>query len=235
MTKCNHDALFLITARGGSKGILGKNIKLLNGKPLIQYSIDVARGLADDSDICVSTDSEKIKSVVESIGLEVPFMRPAELASDTASSNDVILHALSYYRDKGIDYRKVVLLQPTSPLRRSEDISGAMKLYSSDIDMVVSVENCDVVTNICNEDENGFLKFSLADGNMRRQDAEGRYYMYNGAVYVINADSIISKGMNGFDRVRKYVMSQIDSVDIDTMSDWMIAESLLKQRENGQV
>lgn len=235
MTKCDHDTLILITARGGSKGIPGKNIKLLNGKPLIQYSIDVARQIANDADICVSTDSEKIKAVVEKLGLDVPFLRPIELGNDTATSNDVILHALSYYRNLGISYDKVVLLQPTSPLRTADEIRGALELYSSNIDMVVSVEKCDMVMNICNENDRGFLEYSFEDGNKRRQDANNRYYLYNGAIYVINAESIRSKGMSGFDKIKKYVMSQIDSVDIDTMSDWMIAESLLKHREKGQV
>ena len=89
--------LYLIPARGGSKGIPHKNIKLLCGKPLIQYSIEVARELADDMDICLSTDDSEIKGVAEGLGLRIPFLRPAYLACDTASSSDVIVHALDFY------------------------------------------------------------------------------------------------------------------------------------------
>ena len=133
------DTLFVIPARGGSKGLPGKNIKDLCGKPLIAYSIDVARAFADDEHICVSTDSEEIKRVVEDYGLTVPFIRPAYLATDTASSNDVLIHAVNYFEMLGREYKRLVLLQPTSPLRSIEDVSGSLTLYSDDIDMVVSV------------------------------------------------------------------------------------------------
>ena len=103
--------LFLIPARGGSKGIPRKNIKELNGKPLIQYSIDVARRLTGDENICVSTDDREIIEVVEKSGLEVPFIRPESLAADTATTNDVICHALNFYKDKGTAYDNIVLLQ----------------------------------------------------------------------------------------------------------------------------
>ena len=93
------DILVVIPARGGSKGLPGKNIKNLCGKPLIAYSIDVARAITLDDNICVSTDDHKIIDVVEKYGLHVPFVRPAELASDTASTNDVLLHAVKFNRD----------------------------------------------------------------------------------------------------------------------------------------
>ena len=101
------DTLFVITARGGSKGLPGKNIKDLNGKPLIAYSIDVARAFADDEHICVSTDSEEIKRVVEDYGLRVPFIRPDYLATDTATSNDVLIHAVNFFREQGRKYKKL--------------------------------------------------------------------------------------------------------------------------------
>ena len=104
-------SLFLITARGGSKGIPHKNIKPLAGKPLICYAIDVARQFVEDMDICVSTDGDDIIEVVEKYGLKVPFKRPAELASDTAGSYEVIRHAVQFYEQKGVLYDTVVLLQ----------------------------------------------------------------------------------------------------------------------------
>lgn len=112
------EILYIIPARGGSKGIPRKNIKLLAGRPLICYSIDVARALTSDENICVSTDDNEIIRVVEEYGLKVPFKRPDYLATDTATTNDVLLHALEYYEAQGKQYDVIVLLQPTSPLRK---------------------------------------------------------------------------------------------------------------------
>ena len=118
--------LFVIPARGGSKGIPGKNIKPMGGIPLICRSIDIARKFVDDKDICVTTDSDEIIDVVRKHGMEVPFKRPNYLATDTASSYDVLIHALNFYKDKGIEYEWMVLLQPTTPFRKEEDILDAL-------------------------------------------------------------------------------------------------------------
>ena len=122
-------SLIVIPARGGSKGLPGKNIKKLAGKPLICYSIDIARQVADDEDICVSTDSAEIIEVVENYGLKVPFVRPTELSTDESTTNDVLRHALQFYKNNGKEYENIILLQPTSPLRTKEDIVNAIKLY----------------------------------------------------------------------------------------------------------
>ena len=150
------DILFVITARGGSKGLPGKNIKDLCGKPLIAYSIDVARAFVDDEHICVSTDSDEIKMVVENYGLSVPFLRPDYLATDTATSNDVLVHAVNFFKNLDRNYKKLVLLQPTSPLRTIEDVMGAIELYRDDIDMVVSVTKSHAPAVLCKENEDGF-------------------------------------------------------------------------------
>ena len=134
-----YKSLYIIPARGGSKGIPRKNIKPLAGTPLIHYSIAVARALADDNHIIVTTDDEEIAQVARETGLPVPYMRPAHLATDTAGSREVILDAMDYADAMGIEYDNVVLLQPTSPLRTAEDVEKALKLYSSQVDMVVSV------------------------------------------------------------------------------------------------
>jgi len=134
------DTLFVIPARGGSKGLPRKNILPLGGKPLICYSIDAARGLADDRDICLSTEDAEIKQVAEDYGLTLPFVRPARLASDTAGSREVLLHALEFYqRNLGRSYHRICLLQPTSPLRGARHIGEALQLWQDDLDMVVSV------------------------------------------------------------------------------------------------
>jgi CMP-N,N'-diacetyllegionaminic acid synthase len=223
--------LYLITARGGSKGLPGKNIKLLNGKPLIEYSIDIARKFASDNHICVSTDSQEIISIVQNCGLKVPFVRPEELSNDQANSRDVILHALDFYQKKqGISYEVVVLLQPTSPFRTEQDIMEMGKLFSSSIDMVVSVKepHHNPYFSLFEEDAEGFLKISKAGQFTRRQDAP-KVYAYNGSVYMINANSIRQKNFNQFNRIRKFVMNEINSVDIDTQFDWWIAEMILEK------
>jgi len=222
------DTLFVITARGGSKGLPGKNIKDLCGKPLIAYSIDVARAFVSDENICVSTDSLEIIEVVEKYGLKVPFVRPAELASDTASSNDVLVHAIRFFGNQGKNFARLVLLQPTSPLRTIEDVQGAINLYRSDIDMVVSVNKSHAPAVLCVDDKCGFIKL------IYNKKAEGRQqlkemYEYNGAVYVINIASLLKKGMKNFSRNVKYVMSKKNSVDIDDIYDFKLVESIIKK------
>lgn len=218
--------LYIIPARGGSKGIPHKNIKPLNGKPLIYYSIDVARQLTSDDHICVSTDDDKIIEVVEDYGLEVLFIRPKHLATDAATTNDVLLHAVSFYEDKGLYYDVLVLLQPTSPLRKSYQVKEALSLYDDSLDMVVSVKESHSASVICSENESGFLEFTLNNKGLRRQEVP-TYYEYNGAIYVINIDRLKKIGLSGFSNKKKYVMDELSSFDIDTQLDWLIAETIL--------
>lgn len=223
--------LVIIPARGGSKGIPHKNIKELGGKPLIHYAIDGARAIADDADICVSTDDPQIIKVVEDYGLEVPFIRPEYLASDTMGTYEVLLHALNFYENLGRKYDAIVLLQPTSPFRRHEDIKGALEKYSPELEMVVTVKEAssNPYYNSFEEDEKGYLKISKGDGSyVRRQDAP-KAWEYNGAVYVIDAKSLKEKKMSEFTRVAKYEMDSLHSVDLDTMFDWKVAELLLAE------
>lgn len=219
--------LFLITARGGSKGIPGKNSKKLSGIPLIMYSVKIARCVADDADICVSTDSEEIISILSDNNLKVPFKRPDHLATDAIGSYDVILHAINYYKSKGIYYDAIMLMQPTSPFRKLEFISDMVNLFSPDIDMVVSVKEChdNPYFSIYEESMTGFLEKSKEGNFERRQDAP-KVYTYNGSLYLMNTKSLEKKPMNEFKRVRKYVMDEYYSVDIDTPVDWLLAEVL---------
>lgn len=222
------DTLFVIPARGGSKGLPGKNIKDLCGKPLIAYSIDVARAFADDEHICVSTDSEEIKRVVEDYGLTVPFIRPAYLATDTASSNDVLIHAVNYFEMLGREYKRLVLLQPTSPLRSIEDVSGSLTLYSDDIDMVVSVTKSHAPAVLCNDDEEGYVQLVFNKNAAGRQELQDMYE-FNGAVYVMNIQALLKKGIAGFTKKVKYVMSKEHSVDIDDIIDFKLVETMIKR------
>ncbi len=219
--------LYLIPARGGSKGIPHKNIRKLGDKPLIGYSVDIARQMAVDEDICVSTDDREILDAVKNMGLDVPFLRPEALATDTASTSDVICHALAFYENRGIHYDCTVLLQPTSPFRRASHIQEAMGMYCEDLDMVVSVKPAPVSVNLFYEDKEGDLTPVFSHGGgVRRQDA-APFYEYNGSLYIINNDSLVKKGWSGFTKIRKYVMPDMYSVDIDTELDWMFAEFLI--------
>lgn len=223
--------LVIIPARGGSKGIPHKNIKPLNGKPLIHYTIDEAREIVGDDDICISTDDPEIIKCVEDYGLCVPFVRPVELATDTAGTYEVLLHALGFYEKQGRHYDVVLLLQNTSPFRKVEQIKEALKFYTPDVDMVVSVKECAANPYYCvfEEDNNGFLHVCKGDGNIfRRQDAP-KVYEYNGAIYIINAEILKTTHMHKMQKRVKYVMDDISSFDLDTMTDWNIAESIIKE------
>ena len=224
--------LVIIPARGGSKGIPKKNIKPLGGKPLIYYAIDGARSIGADTDICVTTDDPEIIRKVEDYGLKVPFIRPDYLASDTMGTYEVLLHALDFYERQGKKYDAVVLLQPTSPFRRLEDIRGALEKYNEDVDMVVSVKEStsNPYYNSFEENSYGYLKISKGDGHYcRRQDAP-KVWEYNGAVYVINIDSLKAKRISEFKKIVKYEMDALHSVDLDTMFDWKIAEMLISEK-----
>lgn len=225
--------LVIIPARGGSKGIPHKNIKPLDGKPLIHYTIDEAREIVGDEDICVSTDDPEIIKCVEDYGLKVPFVRPEELATDTAGTYEVLLHALNFYEKQGRNYDVVLLLQNTSPFRKAEQIKEALKLYSPDVDMVVSVKECAANPYYCvfEEDSNGYLHVCKGDGNIfRRQDAP-KVYEYNGAIYIMNAETLKTTHMHKMQKRVKYVMDEISSFDLDTMTDWNIAESIIKEKK----
>lgn len=214
--------LYLIPARGGSKGIPYKNIKPLAGKPLIYYSIDVARELTTDENICVSTDDDRIIEVVESYGLKVPFKRPSHLATDEATTNDVLLHAIDFYEKKGVFYDIVILLQPTSPLRKAIHIREALELYTEKLDMVVSVKESHVASVLCQEDEDGYLEFSLNRAGLQRQKVT-KFYEYNGAIYIINVTSLKEKSLAGLKFKKKYKMDEESSVDIDQINDFNLA------------
>ncbi|NRD23886.1 acylneuraminate cytidylyltransferase family protein [Winogradskyella litoriviva] len=221
--------LVVITARGGSKGIPKKNIKLLNGKPLIEYSIDIAKEIADIKDICFTSDSDEIIEIAEKLGLKIPYKRPAELATDKANSQDVILHGLATYEKlNNKTYDAIVLLQPTSPFRTLEQVKDCIKLYDNSIDMVVSAKQASAnpYYNLYEED-NGFLKPSKEGNYTRRQDCP-KVWEFNGAIYVINSNSLRQQKMKAFNKVKKYIMSEETSIDLDTPLDWKIAEFYLQ-------
>ncbi len=226
------DTLFLIPARGGSKGIPRKNIKLLHGKPLIHYSLEVASAVAgEDDEICVSTDDDEIIGSVEDFGLTVPFKRPEELATDVAGSYEVLQHAVNFYKQNHTLFHTLVLLQPTSPFRTAVQVKEAIEKFKlqENIEMVVSVTESDAnpYYNLF-EEKDGFLYQSKQGHFSRRQDCPS-VYRFNGAIYVIRVDSLEKGPPKSFSRIRKYEMSKKSSLDLDDELDWRFAEFLLKE------
>jgi len=221
--------LAVITARGGSKGIPGKNTKPLNGKPLILYTVEAARMVFQDQYIYVSTESQEIKNTVESSGLEVPFLRPAELATDSSSSEDVLKHTIKEAVKKGLLFDAVVLLQPTSPFRNEEHIQSAITEFEKDPEsLLLSVTEArgNPYYTLMEEDKEGFLQKSKQSNFTRRQDCPSVWNI-NGAIYIFPRKEFMEGGFGTMSK-RKFVMNALASIDIDSSSDWTIAELLLK-------
>lgn len=230
------NTLCVITARGGSKGVPKKNIKCLGGVPLIHYTIEAARAVFPDESILVSTDSEEIRDVTEETGLRVPFLRPPALALDTTGSHEVLIHGLDEMEKRGAAYDTIVLLQPTSPFRTAKHIETAMTLFDEDIDMVASVKQIEdsPYFNMFRESGSGWLELLLPREGVRRQDCPA-VYTYNGALYVIRASELRQRALHSFRRVRKFLMGDEESVQIDTPFDWTVAEAIIQmqQRDSG--
>lgn len=220
----------IIPARGGSKGVPRKNVKLLNGKPLIHYTIETAQAIFKNEQILVSTDDQEIKEIAEQKGIKVPFLRPAELATDQAGSYEVLLHALSYIENDGWKPAIIILLQPTSPFRKPQHIKEAIQLFSPSLEMVVSVKEtkANPYFALREEDENGYLIKSKESNAKRRQDVH-KVYEYNGAIYIINVQQLKAKPIHTFEKVKKYLMDDTSSIDIDTPLDWEFAKFLMNK------
>ena len=209
-----------------------KNILELGGKPLIIHTLDAAREAASDKDICVSTDSADIIEVLEKFQYKVPFIRPEALATDTSSSEDVILHSIEFYKDKGIQYDYIVLLQPTSPLRTGEQISEAIGFINSETEMLMSVKETDSNPYyvLFEEDERGILQKSKSSNAARRQDLP-KVYEADGAIYIIHIGKLQEKGMANLVKT-KYVMDKKSSIDIDDEIDFQLCGVILDNKKS---
>lgn len=224
--------LYLIPARAGSKGLPGKNIKFLGGKSLISYSINFAmKNIKDEDEICISTDDLNVIKIADNLGIDVPFLRPKELSSDTSTTYDVIMHALDYYEKGGKTFDCVLLLQPTSPFRNQEDFENLILTYNDDLDMVVSVKSSkeNPYFTLFEEDELGLLNKSKSGNFQRRQDCP-KVFAYNGSMYLIKVAALKSKTISEFKKIKKIVMPEERSIDIDTMADWIMAEFYLDKQ-----
>lgn len=223
------NTLFLIPARGGSKGIPKKNIKHLNGIPLLAYTLQYARAFTSDEHIFLSTDDEEIAQCARQLGLEIDALRPVALAQDATAMSEVVHHALESMSAIGREYEYLCLLQPTSPLRYLSSLKAAYARMNANTDMVMGVKA--VQHNpfylLYEEDEHGSLKKALPGLYANRQSAP-RLYEVNGALYLFKVSSLQSKGWSDrFDHIEKLVMDPMESVDIDGPIDWAYCEFLM--------
>ena len=230
----NKKILCVIPARGDSKGLPDKNIKKLLGKPLIVYSIEQALNSKYIDRVIVSTDDKKIADISRKYGAEVPFVRPKKLATDDANGVDVVLHAISWMEKNIETFDIVILLQPTSPLRTTEDINNSIKL--------LFLKRAQTIVSICETEHHPYWSNTLPkNGNMKnfiRKEIINKnrqqlptFYRLNGAIYIAYCNYL--KNLKGFisKRTYAYIMSQERSVDIDDYIDFEIAKILLKKRE----
>lgn len=223
--------LAIIPARSGSKGLPDKNIKLLNGVPLLAYSIKAAQESGMFDEIMVSTDSKKYADIAMQYGASVPFLRSKELSGDSAGSWDVVMEVLRCYQKLGSVFDTVCLLQPTSPLRTADDIIAGYEL--------LKCKCADAVTSVCEAEHSPLWcmtlgeDLSLSEFNKRDEDRPRQqlptYYRLNGAVYirkiVYACEDIVLKNEYDF----AYIMSQERSIDIDTAFDFLYSELLLRK------
>ena len=220
----------IIPARSGSKGLKDKNIRLLNGKPLLAYSVEAALESGQFNEVIVSTDSEKYAEIAKEWGASVPFLRSAELSSDTATSKDVILDVLKRYADGGQVFDTFYLLQPTSPLRTAEDICRAYQIFSEkEANAVVGVTEVDHSPLFCNTlpADGSLVNFIRAEVKDRPRQALESYYRINGAMYIASVPYYQEHGDFYYDGCYAYVMGRDVSVGIDNEMDFMMAEYLL--------
>lgn len=220
--------LALIPARGGSKGIPHKNIIDLCGKPLIAYSIEAGLKSKYIDYVMVSTDDEEIAAVSRGYGAEVPFMRPAELASDTSRTVDAVIHSINTLKEMGKVFDTLVLLQPTQPLRTSDDIDGSLEKYfecgEKPLVSVSEVEDHPILIRTVDKDK--LTPLLNVSSTCRRQDMPA-YYRVNGCIYINAIDEIdINTSFN--DNKIGYIMQYAHSIDIDELKDLHMAEFFLK-------
>lgn len=226
--------LGLICARGGSKGIPGKNIKELCGKPLIAWSIETALDCPKIQDVVVSTDSEDIADIAKEYGASVPFLRPDHLAQDSTKQIDAIAHALSFLMEQGKIYDAVVLLQPTCPIRSTEDVWGALEiLHDTQSDSVITVTEEDGVTlsSYYDLDEQGRVtpKFPSPKEGTNRQDF-APIYRRCGLLYIFRPNNVLKQKSLYGDTTSAYIVPTERAFDIDTAFDWQLTEYLMREK-----
>lgn len=228
--------LGLIPARGGSKGVPKKNIKLLNGKPLLQYTLEVAMNSQRLDKVIVSSDDDEIINVSKALGAEIPFIRPAFLADDASSTLSVVQHAIRFFKEKGENYDAVCLLQVTNPFRNVLFLDNAIdKFKEEEPDSLFSVSRIPHAYNphwaFLKNDE-GDLKIATGEKEIitRRQDLPVSYFR-NGSIYITKADVILNDNSLYGEKISFVESSEETAINIDTIEDWKKAEEFLFKRK----
>ncbi len=225
-----------IPARGGSKGVPGKNIKNLCGKPLIAYTIEAALKADKIDRVIVTTDDEDIARVAKEYGAEVPFMRPDYLASDTASAIDVYLHASEFVMNEtGKPVDKFMVLLPTAPLRDEKNINEAIELFEKkQATTLISFTEAETPIGWYHVmDEQGRIKnagFGAAGSNVANRQTNAALYIPNGAIYILDYKLLKENRTYYCDNTFAYIMSREDSIDIDYPLDFEIAELVMSKK-----
>lgn len=229
--------LGLIPARGGSKGLPKKNIKLLNGKPLIVWTIEQALNSKYLDKVVVSTDDTEIAEVSKKHGAEVPFLRPKELATDESPTIDTILHTVNWFEDKGECFDYLALLEPTSPLRKKSDIDNAIITLIDNISKAQSLVSVGIVTlehpfYIKKIDEEGYLRAFLNFEKLtyRRQDLPIVYFPY-GVIYLASINSLKKYKTFYQDKTLPFVIERWQNYEVDDLYDFICIESILKEQQ----
>lgn len=224
----------IIPARGGSKGLPGKNVKELGGIPLIAHTIKAAVGASCVDRVIVTTDDRSIAGIAEKYGAEVPFLRPEALSTDAASAIDVYIHAVNFLIESdGVDIKKFMVLLPTVPFRNSRHIDDAFELFSqSGCETLISVRQANVPPSwYLKIGENGYLHncgFGMESGILKNRQDDSNYCIPNGAIYILDLDILMKERTYYTNKTMAYVMSGKDSVDIDTYDDFYYAEYIMK-------
>tara|TARA_Y100000588_G_scaffold384108_1_gene474689 strand:+ start:388 stop:1086 length:699 start_codon:yes stop_codon:yes gene_type:complete len=228
----------IIPARGGSKGLPGKNTKLLGGQPLIAHTIAAAKRSKQISRIFVSTDSEEIADVAREHGAEVPYLRPQNLATDTSMVLDAYLHLIDTIENQeGLQILEFTALLPTVPLRTHIDIDAAIKLYrEKDADSVISMTNSVPIGWYKNLAEDGSLVSVIESSSSmaNRQDYD-QYLIPTGAIYILQTQKLRDERTYYFKQTYPYIMPKYLSVDIDSLDDFLLAEAILASRPCAEV
>lgn len=230
--------LAIIPARGGSKGVPDKNIRIVAGKPLIAYAIECAKESSLIHHVLVSTDSPKIAQIAAEYGAEV-LMRPSDLAQDDTPMPPVLLHVLDTLQSKGRYYDLIVLLQVTSPIRTGQDIDHVVEMFAStpDLEAVISVVPMDDVhpARMYTLDEDRWMNPYIESGEeARRQDLPVVYYR-NGCIYAIRSEILKDKKSLMVKNKKAYIMPAKWLANIDDERDLIIAEALIKMWKSGQL
>lgn len=235
MIKEKTNCLAIIPARGGSKGLPRKNIRLLAGKPLIVWTIEQAKKSKYSDKVIVSTEDKEIAKISKKYGAEVPFLRPKELATDSSPTIDTIIHAISWFEKREEYFDIVVLLEPTSPLRKKDDLDNAIELFIESIDKADSLVSVSEVhlenPYIMKKIENGYVKpfIEIGENVYQRQQLPKVYFPY-GVVYLSKTDTLKRYKTFYQERTIPYFIERWQNYEIDDLYDFIVVEAILKNK-----